>query len=598
MVKIFSNLLLSLILSLVLIIAAEFGLWLVWKISKSTKLSTISNSQISQRDFKEKFQFNLYVDNPQDYLKIAIFGGSSAAGATAEISLANVIDYELRKIIGPNIFVKNFALPGNSFHKEQAEILKSMINHYDIFIIHAGHNEWVNLYYENCGVHIFKIKFVNCEQRKQMRKSQLSTTNNEIYKKFNFFKFLERKSRIYSISLKLKYKLLGAYKNYIKDDNTVSAFASSGLERPAQSESKKAFSKNQINQTSKKYEDDLLEIARLAKKKDKVVIVIGPVANIFWPPYFSKYSEELSKLSVKFLDNNLNKASKNLKNKNFSSARNQIEEALKISPNHSYANYLMGTFFKDQRNWNKSWDFFSKSVDEDGFPHRASSKINVLSKKVVKNFKNNLAYVDYPAIIKTLISNGYEHRKLFSDWVHPTALGHIIIGRSAVCEISKFKSFKMNNANNFCKVLSVEDLEPMLDSYKTNLNISLSDTINSKRVIYRWAVLLSRISAHPKKFYKIAEEHLGYIYPNLNNNQNHKLSFLVLSAFFQAKQGKKCNNLKLLIEQALSISPNKFYDLLEKPFPFPENQLNIKQSFKEAGLNLNGLNSSKVTCSI
>ena len=589
---------LSVILVATLVVTAEFGLWVIWNITKSSKLDTIYGNQISLRDQKEKLQFNLYVNNPEDYLKIAIFGGSSAMGSTAEISLANVLDYDLKRLVGSNVFVKNYAFFGNSFHKEQAEILKNVIPHYDIFIIHVGHNEWVNLYYENCGVHIFNIKFENCKKKLQTRKSRINIASNEIHNKFNFFKLLEKKSRIYAIALKIKYRLLDIYKKYVQNNNRVSFFSKSGLKRPNQSEKNKAFSNNQINKMFTEYQSDLLEIARLAEEKNKIVIIIGAVGNLLWPPYFSKHPEEMSKSDVKFLNYKLNKAKKYLKMGNLINAQNQISEILKISPNHAYANYSMGNTFKALGNWDKSWNFFKKSVDEDGFPHRALSKINILSKKITENFQDNLVYVDYPLIVRQLISSGYPHRKLFSDWVHPNTLGHIIMGRSAICKISKSQKFKSNETENFCKIPNIENLEPMLDNYKRALNISLSDTINSKKVIYRWAVLLSRISAHPEDFYKIAEEHLYYMYPNFKTNQSDKVSILVLSAFFQAKQGEKCDNLKLLLKQALSISPGKFHDLLEKPFPFSEKQLNIKQSFKEAGLNLNISNSSQVTCSI
>ena len=245
-------------------------------------------------------------------------------------------------------------------------------------------------------------------------------------------------------------------------------------------------------------------------------------------------------------------------------------------------------------------DILEKSVDEDGFPHRVLSKINILSNKISENFEDSLVYVDYPSIVKQLISSGYPYNKLFSDWIHPSILGHIIMGRSAVCNILKFQKLKSKESEDFCKILSVQDLEPMIESYKRTLNISLSDTIRSKKIIYRWAVLLSRVTAHPEDFYKIAEEHLYYMYPNFKTNQNDNLSILVLSALFQANQGEKCDNLKLLLNKALSISPSKVHDLLEDPFPFlkfPEGQLNIKQTFEKAGLRLDFSNSTQAKCS-
>ena len=65
------KLLLWLFISILFIILIEFSLWLSWKVTKSHKLNTIYGNQISLRDQKEKLQFNSYINDPQNYLKIA-----------------------------------------------------------------------------------------------------------------------------------------------------------------------------------------------------------------------------------------------------------------------------------------------------------------------------------------------------------------------------------------------------------------------------------------------------------------------------------------------------------------------------------------------
>lgn len=122
------------------ILASEAVLFGTWKLTGSTKLDTLYGNSIYWERWHARN--TKYPDEPDKLLKIAIYGGSSAEGASAERNLADVIKRNLEKSFGKMIYVRNYAASGNSFHREQAEILKALLPFYDVSIKYAGNNEW------------------------------------------------------------------------------------------------------------------------------------------------------------------------------------------------------------------------------------------------------------------------------------------------------------------------------------------------------------------------------------------------------------------------------------------------------------------------
>ena len=207
MLKFLNSLSIIILISVLIIIVGEFFLWSLWSLTKSSKLDTIEGNKIFKINNIHKN--NKYPKNPENFLKIAVFGGSSTEGQYIEFNYSNVISQDLKEITGSNIFVKNYGGSGESFHKEQAEILKKTIPFYDIFIIYSGNNEWVNLHNKNCGIKTFNVIIQSCENLEIDRKKRIFLATGELYKKkihkFNLFEFLESKSRIYAITFKVNY---------------------------------------------------------------------------------------------------------------------------------------------------------------------------------------------------------------------------------------------------------------------------------------------------------------------------------------------------------------------------------------------------------
>ena len=80
---------------------------------------------------------------PKRYIKIAIFGGSAAAGYSANINFASIIENELFKLKTKKKipYIMNFAASGQPLYKGQSIIAKKFIKYFDLIIVYSGNNE-------------------------------------------------------------------------------------------------------------------------------------------------------------------------------------------------------------------------------------------------------------------------------------------------------------------------------------------------------------------------------------------------------------------------------------------------------------------------
>ena len=72
-----------------------------------------------------------------------MFGGSSANGYGSSINFSQILN-NMAVISNNNVYVDNYSVPATPFYLFQAEKIKRVINKYDMFIIYAGHNEWLH----------------------------------------------------------------------------------------------------------------------------------------------------------------------------------------------------------------------------------------------------------------------------------------------------------------------------------------------------------------------------------------------------------------------------------------------------------------------
>src|SRR5205823_3145830 len=102
--------------------------------------------------------YDPYPSRPERFLKIAIFGESSAAGFHSERSFGEIVKRELALTPGDRpVYVKNYARPGLVFHRDEAEMVKRLIDRYDVFLIYAGNSEAWNPIYERGRLDVYGL---------------------------------------------------------------------------------------------------------------------------------------------------------------------------------------------------------------------------------------------------------------------------------------------------------------------------------------------------------------------------------------------------------------------------------------------------------
>ena len=113
--------------------------------------------------------------------KIAVFGGSSANGYGSTINFSQILN-NMAVISNNNIYIDNHSIPGTPFYLFQAEKIKRVIDKYDMFIIYAGHNEWLHFdhlksFFPN------NAKTTNYEMMKESWSKRISKDIEEIQSK-------------------------------------------------------------------------------------------------------------------------------------------------------------------------------------------------------------------------------------------------------------------------------------------------------------------------------------------------------------------------------------------------------------------------------
>ena len=212
-----------------------------------------------------------YPDNPGEYVKVAIFGESAAAGWGAERNFSHIIDYELKKNC-PNLkfYVRNYAECSATFHGEQAEILKSVIDKYDIFLVYAGNNEHLP--------YILSDDSTVLQEEGRIRGMLVP--------------FLEKYSRVYAFTTKISRRYVGplftraAFLKAVRDKNNVSP-------KPRLFETATRVSWDERIKITARFQGDLDEIGNLIQSKHKYLIISSVPINENYKPLFSVVSSNL-----------------------------------------------------------------------------------------------------------------------------------------------------------------------------------------------------------------------------------------------------------------------------------------------------------------
>jgi hypothetical protein len=261
------------LITMLLVLAGEAVLYGSWVLTGSTRLDTLYGNSIHWPNWRTRNQ--AYPSKSEQLLKIATFGGSSAEGASSERSFADIIDF-LSGGAEAKVYVRNYGRSGAPFHQDQAVMVRELMPYFDIVVIYAGNNEWVNPYYRNGGLPIFNVADPHDPEPK--RRHIINEAVSEAAGHWQLLRFLRRHSRIYAIAWKIAEKLSALGPKTVADSRG-GMMSPVEVRRARVSEQGKSLPDADILQFDELFAADLAAIGALAAELSKTVIVVGSRAR-------------------------------------------------------------------------------------------------------------------------------------------------------------------------------------------------------------------------------------------------------------------------------------------------------------------------------
>ena len=567
----------------------EILLYFSWKATNSTKLDTLYGNDLHWPKWELKNTVYPAHSEAKDMIKIAVFGGSSAAGSISERTFSFYMRQELVKIFGSHkVYVRNYAGNGDAFHKEQARFAKSAAPYYDILVIYAGHNEWVNPYFANGGIKLYNVvERRNIEHvRNQIQSDIIAEFNPRLLSLHTPYKY----SRIYAILSKLFYKI-SAWTNtgrdpggYLKQHKVV---------RPMANEPEKIFPQATIDGLHIPFKHDLQKIGHIVKRNDGVAIVIPGASNEFWPPSFSKIPKQLSGIDKKRIENNLAAAEKLYNAGDSRSARKILFEMLNLAPRHAFAHYLLGMSYFQEGQYKLAWRHLETAVDEDGFPMRALSSVKRSAYDADKK-SSSIISINHTDTVRKLIEGGVPVELLIPDWLHPSLLNHVLIGRSVLCQLSMIEKYSRIPRRKYCSAVDPDRAEDIYRKIMNSMGVTQSQTAHEMNNYLQYGMLMARLTAHPDAYYVFVEkEVLPKVFFNRGANNSQSVKYLVYKSILWSLQGNDCHTVKQLLDKSLSIDNGLTKTIIDNNFDFTS-YYNFKQILNHVGISLEYPNDARV----
>ena len=454
--------------------------------------------------------------NPNDVLKLAIFGESSAIGYNAEYGFENVLFYELGRRRGRPLSIRNYARAGFPFHGYQAEIAKANIRRYDIFLIYAGHNE-VHNYLDRVG------KFRKPEF-KQHRTFQVMPGDDWSLLR----RMLDEHSRIYAFlwryhqrSLDTAVDKAGGWQVPLHVDE----FMPEGV-LPA----------DERRKIDANFRADLEEIGRLAQKYNKQVIIMSAPNCEDWKPMFSVRNSGLSKEASAGWWNEYSQGERLYREGNYHDALSHFQTAHALDGGVAILNYWIGMTLGHLGRLEESHRFLRLAIDTDGFPVRALNSLSAVEESVANQFPN-VHYCNMVETFEKLVERGCQWRQLFSDFQHPSFAGHVVIAHGLLSQIAAIEPFGYQSLD-----LDSARLNQLVAFYHRELRLSPANQAGTalNRVI--WACRTSEISAYPEEFLALAEKSLQLYYENTDKGSEAEQEYNYWTKMIQALRTKRLMN--------------------------------------------------------
>tara|TARA_B100002051_G_C16727055_1_gene635958 strand:- start:552 stop:2129 length:1578 start_codon:yes stop_codon:yes gene_type:complete len=391
----------------------------------------------------------LPANNAPTVKKVAVFGGSSAAGYGSEVSFADLLQIKL----GNSFIFHNYARSGNPFVGYQSRKLRALLPFYDIIILYAGHNEGIGHLHSRVADRNASFNWPNGKELKVSEVQAYSKrTDWEIQASVdaqasNSLRsyLLKLRSPIFLSNLPhiIKHKILPKQSLALSSNTSKPEESSTSLKdsNPASNQmnlrypfdvSNEYFSDSDKEKIVNSFKREILEIISLLSSDQKLIIVT-PVANDLYPPYLNYFpgstGGEISRqskntaLAYEYLFNgNLNQS------KLYSDRITQGAHKHYINSIYDCATPSAKSFnFYDFALTSSCLDSLSAVRDKDALSMRVLTPINkfILS---LRDYSDNVIVVNAMDSFSS-IKSSRSYLEKFVDILHPSSEGHLLIAR-------------------------------------------------------------------------------------------------------------------------------------------------------------------------
>lgn len=400
--------------------------------------------------------------------KIAVFGGSSAVGYASPISFSKILCN-----FNSNNTVVNFANNGQPFSDFQSEIIKKVMDDYDIIILYAGHNEmWTQVFRRNSsfvwpnGVEVTdpkKVRLIRSQQLDSVgyksKKLQINYIKNIVIDNSRIYYFLFRAAQRIVLSITQdSSNNVESNQSYPKEPYYKNIFLTD-------------FERKNILTLYKKNLDEIINRLRSNQK----LIISTVLVNDLFPPLADIVKADINDKSLEDLNKKLKKIYRQLPDIDFQIIEEFIEEA----PDTAHKFFLEGLLCLELSNQSITTldnnNCFSKLVEARGNDMLARRVLPEINEYIRSISHKNVIVVDPVNDMMKSITSINEYYDYFVDYQHPSILGHTVIAKNLLSALypTEFILDSFNtglckvSGNNIRSTLSPNKL--CMEAYETNI---------------------------------------------------------------------------------------------------------------------------------
>ena len=347
-----------------------------------------------------------YPQDPDRFLKIAIFGGSSAAATYSARGFDDLIRADLTaRFPDQPLYLKNYAQHGEPFHRHQAEYAKRLVSKYDYLLIYCGNNEAEN-WYDDSGY---------------WRKDQFRDARDLQYR---------------PPPDAMRWSALHAARGWLREHSRLYALVGQRRRGPAVSknrvrnyqrfEAEPSIPVEQLDAIDANFQRDLEELATLAEQHDAQILVATTATYETWPPAYSMFADSTTDPQRQAWLQHFERGEEDANQGAWAEAEEAWGSAAAIDDTVAILAHRRGQAALALGNEDVGRQRLQAAMDADGHYFRPRASFHEVAERVASQY-SRLHEVDVVAAYHQAYRQGVADEQLFTDVCHPNFTGYVII---------------------------------------------------------------------------------------------------------------------------------------------------------------------------